>query len=118
VRRALREFEKLRSRHPKDPDQLAWLAMVLVRLDRAENYPALLDEVRRMGLAAVGERIERRERARSGRIVATVSYSPGLLQVIEEEGWEGSEIARRAADLVRELEGDEVLAPLRAVAEG
>ncbi len=113
LRRPLREFEQLRARHPTDPDQLPLLAMVLVRLDRAENYPLLLDQVRLMGPAIVGERMEVRERAQSGRLVGKVVYRPGLLQVIDEDGWEGSAAARYAAELVRELAGEEVLAPLR-----
>jgi hypothetical protein len=117
LRRALRAFEQLRRRHPDDPEQFAWLAMVLVRLDRAENSGQLLDQIRAMGLQAVGQRRAVRERAASGRIVDKVVYSPGLLRVIDEEGWEGSEIARRAADLVRELEGEEVLEPLREEAK-
>lgn len=116
LRRPLREFEQLRARYPTDPDQLGLLAMVLVRLDRAENYGRLLEEVRALGSDAVGQRLEFKERGSSGRIVAKISYTPGLLKVIEEDGWEGSAAARKAAELVRELAGEGVLTPLREAA--
>lgn len=112
-RRLLRDFEYLRARYPTDPDQLPLLAMVLVRLDRADNYPHLLAEIRALGSRVVGRRVESKARASSGRLVDQVGYTPGLLKVIEEDGWEGSAAARNAADLVRELVGEEALAPLR-----
>ncbi|MCC7264690.1 MAG: hypothetical protein IT369_19415 [Candidatus Latescibacteria bacterium] len=112
-RRLLRDFEYLRTRFPNDPDQLPLLAMVLVRLDHAENYEQLLEEIRALGSQALGERVAVRERAQSGRLVDRVGYTPGLLKVIEEDGWEGSAAARNAAELVRELAGEEVLVPLR-----
>ena len=117
LRRPLRKFEQLRARHPTDPDQLNLLAMVMVRLDRADNYELLLGEIRALGSQVVGQRLELKERAASGRVVDKVVYQPGLLLVIEEDGWEGSEVARRAADLVRELAGEEVLGPLREAAK-
>lgn len=113
VRRPMKEFEQLCRSYPTAPDQLAWLAMVLVRLDRAPNYEALLDQVRWMGPYAVGTRLALREKTATGRKVTKVSYSPGLLRVIDEEGWESGEVARRAAELVRELAGEEALEPLR-----
>lgn len=112
-RRLLRDFEYLRARYPTDPDQLPLLAMVLVRLDRADNYPHLLAEVRALGGLVVGQRVESKARASSGRLVDQVVYTPGLLKVIEEDGWEGSAAARQAACLVRELVGEEALVPLR-----
>lgn len=113
LRRSLRRFELLRARHPTDPEQLAWLAMVMVRLDRAANYERLLDQVRALGNQAVGQRLEVKERSASGRIVNKIVYQPGLLWVIDEDGWEGSDVARRAAALARELAGEEVLSPIR-----
>lgn len=113
VRRPMKEFEQLRRHYPTDPSQLAWLAMALVRLDLAPNYQELLDQVRWMGLYAVGTRLELKEKTTTGRKVTKVSYSPGLLKVIDEEGWESGPAARKAVQLVRELAGEEVLEPLR-----
>lgn len=112
VRRPMKEFEQLRRNYPTAPDQLAWLAMVLVRLDLAQNCEELLDQVRWMGQYAVGARLALKEKTSTGRQVTKVSYSPGLLRVIDEEGWESGPAARRAAQLVRELAGKEVLEPL------
>ena len=109
----MREFDQLRRNYPTAPDQLAWLAMVLVRLDLAPNYEELLDQVRWMGLYAVGTRLALREKTVTGRKVTKVFYSPGLLKVIDEEGWESGPAARRAAELVRELAGEEALESLR-----
>jgi hypothetical protein len=69
-----------------------------------------------LGKTAVGERIAAKGRSKNGRIVDRVSYQPGLLRVIDEEGWEGSAAARCAAELVRELAGEEMLVPLREAA--
>ena len=114
LRRVSREFEDLRRRHATDPGQLGTLAMVLVRLDRADNYEELLDQIRWMGPYAVGERKETERhdlkgKGSEGRIFE-IEYTPGLLKVIDEEGFGSGPIASAATELVRELSGEEVLA--------
>jgi hypothetical protein len=98
LRRALKEFAAIRQRHPADPDQLGPLAMALVRLDQADNYEKLLEQVRWMGKYALGRRLKKGARA---------WYTPGLLKVIDEDGPGSGPIAGKAAALVEELADEE-----------
>ena len=75
LRKAMRDFDRVRNANPADPDQLGALAMVLVRLDRTENYSELLDQVRGMGDYALGYLIQQGLNS---------YYTPGLLRVINE----------------------------------
>ena len=98
VRRALREFEQARRRHPTDPEQLAHLAMVLVRLNQVDNYDQLLDEIRWMGRHAIGKVV---------RGSPLPEITPGLLRVAELAGAEGEgEIQRMAGELAEEIMGE------------
>lgn len=102
LRRALREWETHRKRHPADTEQLAYLAMALVRLDRVDNYDELLDHIRWMGTHAVGEVL-----LPGGAGLPVIT--PGLIKVGEEE--EGG-IAENARALAEEL-GEKPYAELR-----
>ena len=100
VRRAIREFEQIRRRHPTDPDQLGHLAMVLVRLNRLGNYEELLDDIRWMGRHAIGKVV-------AGSPLPTIT--PGLLKVADEAGAEGPgahPIQHRASELAVEIMGE------------
>ncbi len=111
LRRAMREFEKIRRQSPTHPNQLGPLAMVLVRLDRHERYEELLEYIRWMGEYAVGNLVK------GGGL--NQYYTPGLLRVIDEVGPECAPIGTNAVSLAQELTGVgnwEVLKRLRAVA--
>ena len=100
VRRALREFEHVRRRHPTDPDQLGHLAMVLVRLNRLDNYDELLDHIRWMGWHAIGKVLP-------GSPLPTIT--PGLLRVTDAAGGEGDDsatIQQMAGELAVEIMGE------------
>jgi hypothetical protein len=100
VRRALREFEHVRRRHPTDPDQLGHLAMVLVRLDRLDNYDELLDHIRWMGRHAIGKVLR-------GSPLPTIT--PGLLRVSDvakDEGDDSAQIQQMASELAMEIMGE------------
>lgn len=94
LRGAMKEFEMMRQQTPTNPKQLGLLAMVLVRLDRHEEYEALLDKVRWMGDFAVGHL------AKAG---LNSHYTPGLLKVIDEVGEAGVPIGTNAVELALEL---------------
>lgn len=106
LRKATKEFEDIKRRFPADPDQLALLAMMLVRMDRAENYEEFLGHVRWMEKYALGERIER---------LGKVWYTPGLLKVIDEEGPGSGPIAESAAALVGALADEAAAKALAAI---
>ena len=55
MRRVMKELKDTRRRHPTSPELLGYLSMILVRLDRCDDYNNLLDEVRSLGPHAVGE---------------------------------------------------------------
>ncbi|MEW6755258.1 MAG: hypothetical protein AB1505_30395, partial [Candidatus Latescibacterota bacterium] len=97
LRRALREFERVRRGGPTSPRQLGALAMVLVRLDRHARYAELLDHVRWMGEHAVGHLVK------GGGL--NQHYTPGLLRVIDEEGPERAPIGANAMALAAALTG-------------
>ena len=111
LRRAMREFENMRRASPTHPNQLGALAMVLVRLDRCDQYEELLEHVRWMGDYAVGNLVKGRGLNRF--------YTPGLLRVIDEIGPQYEPIGTNAVSLAEELTGVEdweVLKQLRVVA--
>jgi hypothetical protein len=98
VRRALREFEQIRRRHPTDPDQLGHLAMVLVRLNQLDNYQELLDDIRWMGRHAIGKVV---------RGPQMPEITPGLLRVSEVAGAESElQIQQAASELAVEIMGE------------
>jgi len=98
VRRALREFEQIRRRHPTDPDQLGHLAMVLVRLNQLDNYQELLDDIRWMGRHAIGKVV---------RGPKMPEITPGLLRVPEVAGAESElQIQQAASELAVEIMGE------------
>lgn len=104
LRKALLKVEEVHKRHPTSPEQLGYLAMALVRLDRHEDYDELLAEVRAMGEHAVGEVLWRRpEWQRPKR-------TPGLLMLADE----GRDFEEQALTLAEEISGrsrDELLTP-------
>jgi hypothetical protein len=97
LRRALKEFEQAHRGAPTHPRQLGPLAMVLVRLDRHQEYPALVDEIRWMGEHAVGNL------AKGGGL--STHFTPGLLRVYDEESPNDSPILHNALTLAEELCG-------------
>jgi hypothetical protein len=107
LRKAMKEFEEIKRRFPTDPAQLGPLAMALVRLDRADNYAALLEQTRWMGEYAIGERKEVQEKAPTGRTRTRVFYTPGLLKVMDEDV--GS-IRDKAEELVQEMQSEKAAA--------
>ena len=94
LRKAIRDFERLRSNNPSDPTQLGALAIVLVRLDRADNYWELLDLVRGMGDYAIGYLIKQGLNS---------YFTPGLLRVVNQV--EPGTIRSSALSLAEELSG-------------
>ena len=86
-RKAMKELQQVRKRHPTSPELLGYLAMVLVRLDRADDYEELLDEVRSLGRHAVGEVLWRRPDWRFPR------RTPGLLKLADEGDFEETALA-------------------------
>ena len=86
-RKAMKELQHVRKRHPTSPELLGYLAMVLVRLDRADDYEELLDEVRSLGRHAVGEVLWRRPGWRFPR------RTPGLLKLADEGDFEETALA-------------------------
>ena len=105
LRKAMKEFEEIKRRFPTDPQQLGPLAMVLIRLDRADHYAALLEQILWMGKYAIGERKEVKEIGPAGRTFTRVFYSPGLLKIMDEDV---GGIWDKAEELVREMQGEEV----------
>lgn len=97
LRRALKEFEQAHRGAPTHPRQLGPLAMVLVRLDRHEEYPAFLEEIRWMGEHAVGQY------AKGGGL--SRHFTPGLLRVVDEESPLESPVLTNALALAEELTG-------------
>jgi len=105
LRRAMKEFEMMRQQAPTNPRQLGPLAMVLVRLDRHEEYDALLEHIRWMGEFAIGNL---RKAGMSSH------YTSGLLRVIDEVGSTDEPIGARAVELALELTGERDLEVLIA----
>jgi hypothetical protein len=97
LRKAMREFDNIRRQGPTNPDQLGALAMVLLRLDRCENYSDLLEQVRAMGGYAVGYLIKPPK--------SLPFYTPGLMRVVDEIGPEAEPIGTNALALAEELSG-------------
>ena len=108
LRRALREFEAIRRRHPTDPGQLPHLAMALVRMDRVDHYEALLDRIRWMREHAVGEALWRKG-------TPMPEITPGLLKVAEEEGGIIGQTARSLAEELAETPYERLREPRRVV---
>ncbi|MFH1567145.1 MAG: hypothetical protein ABIL09_04035, partial [Gemmatimonadota bacterium] len=106
LRRALREFEAIRRRHPTDPEQLAHLAMALVRLDRLDNYDELLDHIRWMRRHAVGQVVWKKG-------APTPEITPGLLKVAEETDGTIGERARALAEELAETPYERLREPNR-----
>ena len=77
LRRALKELETMRRRHPTDSEQLGLLAMVLVRLDKCEAHPEMLEYVRWMRHYAIGQVLHKK-----GDPLPFIT--PGLLRVIDD----------------------------------
>lgn len=94
IRKAMKELQDVRKRHPTSPELLGYLTMVLVRLDRTEDYEELLDEVRSLGQHAVGEVLWRRPDWRFPR------RTPGLLKLADEGDFD-----ERALALAEEISG-------------
>jgi len=98
LRKALREFETVRQQTPTHPQQLGPLAMVLVRMDRLENYEELLGHIRWMGEHAVGHLVK----PPGGPM--QWYYSPGLRKIVDEIGRE-EPIGTNAFSLIEEVTG-------------
>ena len=96
LRKALREFEMVRQQTPTHPQQLGPLAMVLVRMDRLENYEELLGHIRWMGDHAVGHLVHP--------VKAQKFYTPGLLKIFDEVGM-APPIGTNALSLIEEVTG-------------
>ena len=86
----------MRQLTPTNPEQLGWLAMVLVRLDRHENYKELLEKIHWMGDYAIGHLVK---------VPGGLGhfYTPGLLRVIDEVGENEAPIGTSALELALEL---------------
>ena len=95
IRKAMKELQDVRKRHPTSPELLGYLAMVLVRLDRTEDYEELLDEVRSLGQHAVGEVLWRRPDWRFPR------RTPGLLKLADEGDFDERALAWRKRSAAR-----------------
>ncbi|HJP29571.1 MAG TPA: hypothetical protein QGF95_03345 [Candidatus Latescibacteria bacterium] len=109
IRKAMKELQDLRRRHPTSPELLGLLTMVLVRLDRTADYDELLDEVRSLGQHAVGEVLWRRPGWRFPR------RTPGLLKLADEGDFD--EVALEMAEQISGKSRTQLLEP-RLVFQG
>ena len=55
IRKAMRQLQEVHRRHPTSPELLGFLAMILVRLDRAPDYEELLEEARSLEEHAISD---------------------------------------------------------------
>lgn len=109
LRKVMKELTETRKRHPTSPELLGYLAMILVRLDQADDYEALLDEVRSLGQHAIGEVLWMRPGWRFPR------RTPGLLRLSDEGDFD--ETALSLAEEISGTSRDKLLEP-RIVLQG
>lgn len=109
MRRVMRELKETRRRHPTSPELLGYLAMILVRLDRTQDYDELLEEVRRLGRHAVGEVLWMRPGW------PRPQRTSGLLRLADEGDFD--EVAMSLAEEISGMTRDALLEP-RIVLQG
>ena len=109
MRKLMKDLAETRRRHPTSPELLGYLAMMLVRLDRCDDYDELLDEVRSLGPHAVGEVLWRRP------VWRFPQRTPGLLRLADE-----GDFGEIAFDLAEQISGKtrDVLLKPRIVFQG